>query len=491
MENQNQEVQNQEVSLSSIIENNGGVQAVNSQFSGNVDTQATNQTQNEPIIDNSNNPISVDMTKEEVSDKKLPGTNLSVEGLKQDNATPGRALSSLEKYRIESEAEAARAEVLYKAELEKQKTAEEFQKRKEESEKQFNDTIIEQVDDEVIEETATNDIKDVTKVDLTSIKIKKTKDEGIKFKSMIDKKKKQSYFTKGILPVSGYTASLIGMSSPEIRNASDVMGGLDRFGYLKYKYENIFKRITETSIGSMTFDTFLKRTALMEYEVLAYCLFNSTFPDTNEYPFVCPKCGKRSSYKFDNKDFLNVNLDESDPDTKARNEKVLSAMLNVLKGEVVNAQEIFDEADVNKLTRKLLKDSMIIVELRHPTLWNQLYDVVDKLSDTVMDANPAITNILPFISKVYFPDPESADEQNPDYIELSNPVYQVEALNQLSVTDDENLAKEINDKILSQYVVSYSLKQPACPQCKHKAPNQAILFDNMLFTMHQIKATQN
>lgn len=487
MENQNQEIQNQEVSLASIIGNDNNIPGVVNQTEN---TQSQIQ-QNEPAPNTDNNPVSVDMTKEDIADKKLPGTNLSVEGLKQDIATPGRALSSLEKYRIESEAEAARAEVIYKAEIEKQQNAKQFQKAKEESLNQFNDTIIEQADDEVVVETTNTGDESVTKVDLTSIKIKKTKDEGVKFKSMLERKKKQSYFTKGILPVSGYTASLIGMSSPEIRNASDVMGGLDRFGYLKYKYENIFKRITETSIGNMSFDTFLKRTALMEYEVLAYCLFNSTFPDTNEYPSVCPKCGKRYSYKFDNKDFLNINLDATDPDTKAKNEKVLSAMLNVLKGEVVNAQEIFDEADVNKLTRKLLKDSMIIVELRHPTLWNQLYDVVDKLSDAVMDANPAITNILPFVSKVYFPDPDSNDSQNPDYIELANPIHQVEALSQLSVTDDENLAKEINDKILNQYVVSYSLKQPACPQCKHKAPNQSILFDNMLFTMHQIKATQN
>lgn len=432
-------------------------------------------------------------TEEKVIAKSINGKEVELpkEALERDTATPVETMGKLDSLVSNMEAEAEEAKKKYEIY--------EAEQRQKEREARILASQKEEFHDKIIEEESEKS-KEPAK-DLTSIKIKKTKNIVKKFDSILNKKRKEAYSTKVILPNSGYTASIVGMTAPEIRTASETMAKLDKFGYLDYKYKNLYKKIVETSVGEITYDTFLRRTALLEYEILSYGLFASTYPDVNEYPFNCPKCGCQTTFKFNNQEFLDVEFDvpeeeynQMNDEEKARfkvrkekSKKTIEAMTQILKGQTIDAQELFDEASTNKLTRKLLPDSKIIVDLRHPTLYNQLFDVVQKLSEDIINNNAAVVNMLPFISKVYFPDPDSEDMEDPDYLELDDVTQQIQALNTIDDSDDEELSKAIVENIMEKYVVTYSLKAPKC-KCGYKPEPTRFQFDELLFTMRQIQS---
>lgn len=410
-------------------------------------------------------------------------TQLPLEALKQDQTTPGSSMSNLQNF-VENDMdakieEAKKEREQWEAEQAKLKEQEALENKEEELKEQFQD--------EIIEEKTEQEVADEMIPDLTSIKVMKPKNLDETFNNIILKEKEEAVKTKVLLPISGYSASLIGMSSPEIRNFSNTLNNLDSFGYLDAKYKNVYRRITETSVGEMSYETFLKRTALMEYEILAYGLFSSSFPDENKYPFECPNCKARDTFVFNNKQFMQLPDDREHPEKR---KAIEDALLGVIKAEATNAQDFFEHADTNTLVRKYLKHSRIIVELRHPTLFDQLNDVVRNVSDELIEEAEEIVNLMPFIYRVYYPTPETIHDEVPTYIELDDVNKKVRALMKLNDEDDDKLAEEINNEILSKYKVKYALKAPKCRICGHDVPAQGVIFDQMLFMMRQIRITK-
>lgn len=401
------------------------------------------------------------------------GFEISADALTKDRYTPGASMGHLGKFATEEMDKRVEAAKKEREDYEnKKKQEEELANIESKKASEFEDDIVEEEESEKEEEE---------KIDLTSIKIKKTKDITSVFTKMINKKRETAFTTKAVLPRSGYTANVRGMSSPEIRNYSRTASNLDSYGYLKYKYQELYKRITETSLGEMDFDTFLKRTALMEYEILNHALFSSTFPDKSQYPFNCPKCEAKDTFIYYNKDFLDYQEDDHE-----KREAILNDLREVLKGQL-DPVKLFEEAATANYIRQYLKHSKIIVELRHPTLYDHLNDVTKNLTEQMIDDNEEIVNILPFIHKVYFPTEETIDNERPDYYELDTVPLMIQGLNTLDTEDDAELSQAITDKILAQYRIKFSIKPPACRLCGYQPEKEYIdSFDSMLFTMHQI-----
>ena len=433
-------------------------------------------------------------TKEEIEREELEnkvignegGPQLKVKELEEDMATPARSMHNLKKLneRLDEELEEAK-KIKEQREIEA-RNREEMKKIEEKKKSQFNDNIVSDIEDANESSKDEDNEEEEFIPDLSSITIRKTVDIDATFASEMKKRKARAFTTKVVLVNSGYTASILGMSSPEIRNYSETMGSLDLFGQMEYKYKNMFSKIESTSIGDMDYETFLKRTALMEYEILNYGLFSSSFPESSTYPYVCPKCHTKTNFVYHNKEYL----DTSENDLEKR-EKILSAMRKVLSGQAIDAKALFEEANTNNLYRKYLKNSKIIVELRHPTLYDQLYDVLANVNDEELKTmNQAVVNIMPFIKNVYLPTDDTIDNQTPDYIKLEDFGKKVAVISLIDEKDDEALAVEIQNKILSQYNIKFTIRAPKCV-CGYQDDPEEVEFDRMLFMTHQIRISQN
>ena len=470
MENKESILQNDEVRLSDVMDTQEQPKVAISEPAEEVKSVEVDNSKQE-IIANTNEVI-------EDPSQRLVGNNgvvVPVEALEKDKSTPGAHLSTLFQANQELEKQVEEAKKLKEQKEAADKQAKELEIIEQEKKNTFNDNVVE-VEEE--KEKVDEDIPDLTKVTIL-----KSKDNKKLFGDIMKKRRESVHTTKVVLPNSGYTASVMGMSSPEIRNYSTTLSGLDNFGFFEFKYKEMFKRIKETSIGTMTFDTFLKRTALMEYEILNYGLFSSTYPDKSEYPFTCPKCGAKDVFVYQNKQYLDVN--ENDPEKK---KATLESMLNVLKGQAVDPVELFNNSATNKLCRKYLKNSKIIVELRHPTLYDQMYDVVRNMTEELKKDNEELLNIMPFIATVLFPTPETVNDDVPQYVPCDDLQMKVMALNTIDDEDDEALSTAIEEEILNKYKLRFTLTPPACKSCGFQPdPEPVGQFDQMLFMMHQIK----
>ncbi len=401
---------------------------------------------------------------------------LTKDALEKDQSTPGASMGNLQSFAegLDAEVEEAMAERELYEKQNKLREAEE--KNREAMENQFSDI------ETVSEEDSVEEVKEDMSF-LNSLRIKKVKDDKKSklFGEVLKNKKAKAYTTKVALPNSGYTASLAGLSSPEQRNYSDTLSNLDRYGAMEYKYRTVHEKMLQTSIGDMDFDTFLKRTALLEFEVLFYGIFSSTFPEKSKYPFTCPKCSGKSEFVYYNKQYLDTHENDSE-----KRKRVLSSMRQVLTGEAIDAKELYENSETNGRYRKFLKNSKIVVELRHPTLYDQLNDVIKNATDQLIESNEALINLMPFITNVYFPVNEDGEES--EYIALDSIEDKMNALNIIDDEDDDALTEAIEKLILSKYTINFTLRPPKCPLCGHTPDAEPVNFESMLFMTRQIRA---
>ena len=131
-------------------------------------------------------------TEEKVIAKSINGKEVELpkEALERDTATPVETMGKLDSLVSNMEAEAEEAKKKYEIY--------EAEQRQKEREARILASQKEEFHDKIIEEESEKS-KEPAK-DLTSIKIKKTKNIVKKFDSILNKKRKEAYSTKVILP---------------------------------------------------------------------------------------------------------------------------------------------------------------------------------------------------------------------------------------------------------------------------------------------------
>ena len=299
-------------------------------------------------------------------------------------------------------------------------------------------------------------------------------------------KRKRQRTTRVPLINSGYIADMSPMSSPEIRDLSNTLRSKDAFGYWEYLYKILHEKIASTSIGSIDFETFLKCTSLGELEVLLYGLFCSTYPDKNSFPTQCqsPKCNLKFNFEYSNQDYMT--FDDTDENG---NSKTKDLMRKLVSSQAGDPKEFFRTSIVNSLYRVPLSDSGYIVELRHPTLFNQLYDVIKQMVDEQLEnASETTLNRMPYIEKVLVP--YDADDLSQGYVEYEELTQKITLLTGLSEDDDLDLEEAISENILSTSHFVFKMHDVTCPICKFKQTDENVDFRQLLFMIHRIRSVK-
>lgn len=443
----------------------------------NTSTPIDASSSTEEVVEETRDEIESN-TKEDLMNKPVGDLGLTVADLTKDSTTPAHSMSNLGKFTEEYSEEVKQTVEQIKKEKDIVQKNEELEKMIEEKKNQNK------FEDEIIEEKNEEEENKKCAINLNSIKIKKTKDATSTFNSIIEKRKRKMVTTSVPLTNSGYIAHMVGFSSPEIRDLSLALRTRDQFSYWDFLYQNIHEKMQSCSIGAMDYDTFLKSTALTELDLLLYGIFCSTYPESNDFPITCinPKCGNKFDFSYKNSNYLDISEEDKD--------KAADAMRALIAGQTIDSKEFFENSNTNTLERVYLPSSKMIVELRHPTLYNQLYDVIKQLVENEVDgASDTTLNRMPYVQTVMVLE----DDENPDsgYIEFTDLMQKVSLLTDLDEADDDELEKQISENILDKYTIGFSMKGISCPICGKKIPDQEVDFRQLLFMIHQIRKISN
>lgn len=405
-----------------------------------------------PVVEKLNDPH-VPASMQGGLEERLAEMEAEAKELEQVYGTP-------EEIAKQQELEARKQEVSLEEALVDEKDISEVKKSN------FNDVIIEE------EEPTEEEKKDAPVIDLTSIKIKKPKKSSASYARI--RKSRLASTQQVVLPNTALVVEMAGFSSPDLRNIATTIRTMDAYRAAEFRFKQIFNKIADTSIGKLTWDEFLRCTSLLEVNILYYGLFCSTYPDSNKYPGKCtnPECRQQFEFDYPNSALMFLKED--------RREQARQAVLDVLKG-VHNAKDLLENSEVNTINRVLLKESGTIVDLRHPSLYNELYDVLQNVTQDMMVSDSVTVDIMPFVEAVYVLDPVDGN-----YIQLESFDDKFMELSSLKESDDIVLSKNIG-KIIEKYNIKFGFRDVSCPHCKAKMEDVEIdSIENLLFTTHQL-----
>lgn len=338
------------------------------------------------------------------------------------------------------------------------------------SKSKFNDEIVE------VEEPEEEEKKDAAPpIDLTSIRIKKTKTGGKTAYARIRKSRNEAT-TQIVMPNTGMTSALAGFSSPELRNIATTLSSMDAYRAAEFRFNQIFSKIKDTSIGPISYEEFLRCTSLLEINILYYGVFCSTYQNSNKYPMRCTNKGCGSQFEYDYPNSRLMYIDD-------KHEITAQSILSVVKG-INNAKDLLENSEVNTIERIYLDDSQTIVDLRHPSLWNELNDVLQNVTQQMMTEDEVTVNILPFVEAVYVLDPVDGT-----YVPLEDFDDKFTELSSLNEHDDVKLSKQI-EKIIDKYHIKFGFRDVVCPHCNKKIEDMEIpSMETLLFTIHQLRTS--
>lgn len=270
------------------------------------------------------------------------------------------------------------------------------------------------------------------------------------------------------LAQSCYTAYMQALVYSDINSIIESTG--DNYSVTLKTYQVIYNRIQATSVGKFSFETFLECTSFFDLASLYYGLHMQTFPGTTNFTFECRSCKEKFSQDIPN-DALVFSKDDA-----------IYERLDKVRREADNPKYIIENSLLSKHNRICLNDSKMIIDIRIPSLKNQL-DILKSVPAEEYDAIADDLTTILFFKNVYMINvPETVQKQSPVYYELKGNMPIINAIKQLTINDSKQLSKAIEDWT-EKYKVEYKIPSFSCPKCKASLGDMSIDMENTLFRL--------
>jgi hypothetical protein len=232
----------------------------------------------------------------------------------------------------------------------------------------------------------------------------------------------------------------------------------------------VYSKIAESSVGTFSFNDFLRVTADEDYETLLYGIYYPTFPAATEYTIQCPHCQSRNNVKLLPDTLIEV-VDQ---------DKAGTYVADVLQG-VNRGKDFLANSMVAKTKRIILPKSRIIIELLTPTLQRMLDNMTlttkfnGKFEEEIIVLNK-------YIKSVMIPNVEAFNRGVAEYFEVSDIHQILPLIAGLDADDLKVLNKGISDRI-RQYRVQYRIPAFTCASdnCKKPIENIDVDITSLLF----------
>lgn len=324
----------------------------------------------------------------------------------------------------------------------------------------------------------------VQEIENVNLQVKKTK--KVLSSKKLDKileKKASSYTSHIVLPVSGYTAEMSSCSTYELLSlvladqseANDVLSRQKKWSLIHSKLKN-------TSLGKMSFDTFMRKTANLDFNMFVFGILSSTYGTQEKtIPFNCESCGVEFHEKLDVRALL-------------RAERMSDRLGKLVMGTVDNSYTKDDadkyyqnEAPVSQTKLIKLPVSEFLVELQIQSA----YDNVNKSLDFITEIGKKdkikgqLAIISTAISRILIPDDECPDEP----YEIDNIKDIVEVLYTLKDVDVNILADQTSN-YADGLTFDFGMLNLKCPKCGNITKYVPLNIETLLFFLTQEEATK-
>ncbi|HNX52083.1 MAG TPA: hypothetical protein PKL08_18080, partial [Thermoanaerobaculaceae bacterium] len=221
----------------------------------------------------------------------------------------------------------------------------------------------------------------------------------------------------------------------------------------RLKYEIVYRKIQDTSVGKISFGDFLRITALADIETLMHGIYCQTYPGANRFNIRCGKCGQSTAVAVTPNMFIEI----KDEDQL----RVKSWVLTVIQKRL-SPSELLAQSLVNKEDRILLPESKIIVDLYTPSCNDYLNSL--KHFKAEMQRSRETFGCMSFIKRILMPaGPEGENGIPNQYVEVTDFEKMYEIVCELG-NDCDELVTAINarERCLS---VGYRIKSTQCTHC--------------------------
>ena len=272
---------------------------------------------------------------------------------------------------------------------------------------------------------------------------------------------------------SSYTSEMSALKNQEIDNITN--SDVDYYTYMKRLYQTINKHMENTSVGKMPYGEWLHNTSYFDIDTLLYGIYCQTFPYENKYSITCPECENTFDAIVNNNTLIEM-----------RGEGDTYAKINEIVSGIHEAKDLVANSQVHKSKRVLLNESKIIVDIRIPSVYDYLEEVVSKSSDRELEDYQNALGLSLFIEKIFMPNILLLEQtKNLKYIDLDiehNQGKMLTTIANLSYYDSLQLTDEINN-FIEKYRVTYSIRNITCPHCGRVMTTIPLDMQTVLFSV--------
>jgi len=315
-------------------------------------------------------------------------------------------------------------------------------------------------------------------VENVNLEVKRTKKVlSDKKLGKILKKTVVPYTTQIVLPISGYTAEVAACSTYELLSLvlAD-QADEDPVIAQEKKWSVIHSKLVNTSLGKMSFDTFMRHTSIMDYRFFIFGILTATYGAQNKsIPFNCDHCKTEFEADLVTSSLLRI-------------ERLTDKMVGLIAGAVENshakdtADKWHKEAPV--MTKKIIRlpSSQYIIELQLQSAHDNIHKSIEAINELAdkdkIKAQLAI--VASNVSRILIPDEDEPDvpyevTSTDDIIEV---LYHLDDYDIKVVTDQSS-------KLLEGLNVEFGMKDLECPNCNHVSPYVPLEIESLLFFQTQ------
>lgn len=263
---------------------------------------------------------------------------------------------------------------------------------------------------------------------------------------------------------SGYRASIKPLNADSKLKVRKISGTF--YEQNKKLLNVIYNHIHDSSLGSISFENWLKVTAEDDLPTLIYGMYCATYPKDSDYTITCPHCNAKNETKVSKERLIEV----KDP-------KAYTLVGNIISRKLT-PMELIKESCVNHTTRIMLPESKTIMDLNTPTLEGMLTSLLK--SHTNKSVEGEIYGYLKYVSKIAIISLPDLERGKVVYTEIEDETQRVNIIANLSDDDQKELNKNINEK-LKEYEVVYRLPNINCANCSKPITDIEIAMSEILF----------
>lgn len=373
------------------------------------------------------------------------------------------------------------------SEGDKEPSKEELEELAREREEKYNTAVIvidkfqadsiQLTDDERLKLERVSKIK-IQEVETLELKTLKTRKKPKNSVDKIIKRMPTVHHSAIVLPGSGYTAKLRGASSYEL--VSLMTEANNALLDAETKWSLLHSKITETSIGNMPFNDFLRATSATDYNTLVYGLLLATYPDDDTVPLTCenPKC----KHSFQQK-FAVASLLRAEQMSEKLQETVRTIVAHSHSEE--HAQLAHNDAAVNTVQRIKLPVSGVIVDLQTQSAYDLIYNSIKSIvesEDEEANRYAQASMLATLVRDIYVPIPDTP-EDDPEYFHYTNAMEITKIIYSLQDKDIITLSNQ-GDK-MSDAAFEYGFMNVRCPKCAHIHEYIPFDIESILFYRYQ------